>query len=174
MMSAVWRSAVVGALWVLWAVASGGAGGAQEAEPQPPADATFLRAVQGGGAQIYACAATPAGGFAWTLRGPKAVLIADDGSDFGTHSAGPTWVAVDGSMIGADGAHPLAKIDHPQSVPSLLLRVTSLRGDGMLSGVRYVRRSDTAGGLPPANGCDAQHVNAVAARHYSAVYSFYR
>jgi hypothetical protein len=173
-MIAVWRSFVLGVVWILWALASGGPGGAQETEPQPPPDATLVREVQGGGAQVYACRATPAGGFAWTLVGPKAVLIADDGSDFGTHSAGPIWVAVDGSMIGADGAHPLAKVEHPQSVASLLLRVTSSRGDGALAGVRYVRRTDTAGGLPPAGGCDAQHVGGVSARHYSAVYSFYR
>ena len=143
-------------------------------EPTPPAGATVVREVQAGGAQVYACRANPAGVYQWTLVGPKAVLIGDDGSDFGTHSAGPTWTAVDGSSIGADGAHPLQKIDRPQSVPALLLAVTSSHGEGVLSGVRFVRRAQTQGGTAPAAGCDAEHANATAASRYSAVYTFYR
>jgi hypothetical protein len=59
-------------------------------------------------------------------------------------------------------------------VPALLLRVTSFHGEGILSGVRFVRRSETEGGLAPATGCDAAHANATTASHYSAVYTFYR
>jgi hypothetical protein len=143
-------------------------------EPTPPAGATVVREVQAGGAQVYACRETETGAFQWTLTGPKAVLINDDGSDFGTHSAGPTWTAVDGSTITGDGAHPLAKIDRFQSVPALLLKVASAHGDGVLSGVRFVRRTETAGGVAPANGCDAAHVNTTVAIRYSAVYTFYR
>jgi hypothetical protein len=77
-------------------------------------------------------------------------------------------------LIGADGAHTLAKIDRAYSVPALLLRVNSSQGQGILSGVRFVRRSDTEGGLPPAVGCDSTHVDATVASHYSAVYTFYK
>jgi hypothetical protein len=145
-----------------------------DAEPTPPAGVTMVSEVQAGGAQIYACRASTAGTFGWSLIGPKAVLIGDDGSDFGTHSAGPTWTAVDGSSISADSTHPLAKIDRPQSVPALLLAVTSSRGNGVLSGVRFVRRAETQGGAAPASGCDAEHANATTAVRYSAVYTFYR
>jgi hypothetical protein len=123
---------------------------------------------------VYACRAGAAGAFQWTLIGPKAMLINDDGSDFGTHSAGPTWTAIDGSSISADGSHPLAKIDRPHSVPTLLLAVTSSRGDGILTGVRFVRRAETQGGAAPTAGCDAGHVNTTTASRYSAVYTFYR
>jgi hypothetical protein len=150
------------------------AAGAVQPEPAPPADARVVREVQGGGAQVYTCDMTAAGAFAWVLVGPRAVLVNEDGSDFGTHSAGPTWTAVDGSSIRADGAHPLVKIDHQQSVPSLLLQVTSSSGEGVLSGVRFVRRTDTEGGLAPPTGCDAAHMNDMRAIHYSAIYTFYR
>jgi hypothetical protein len=143
-------------------------------EPTPPSDAVLVREVQAGGVQVYACRATAAGAFQWVFVGPKAVLINDDGSDFGTHSAGPTWIALDGSMIGADATHPLAKVDRPHSVPALLLAVTSSRGDGVLTGVRFVRRAETEGGLAPAGGCDAAHVDATTASRYSAVYTFYK
>jgi hypothetical protein len=147
---------------------------AADTEPQPPAGAIVVRDVQGGGAQIYACRSTAPAMFGWVLVGPKSVLINDDGTDFGTNTAGPTWTALDGSTIVADGAHPLQKIDRANAVPMLLLAVTSSHGSGVLSKVRFVRRADTAGGLPPTSGCDAQHVNATVARHYSAIYTFYR
>jgi hypothetical protein len=139
-----------------------------------PPGAVAIVEVQGGGAQIYVCRATASQTFAWKLVGPKAILVNDDGSDFGTHGAGPMWTAKDGSSIVADGAHPIARVDNPNSVPELVLRVTSATGTGILTPARFVVRSDTAGGLPPANGCDAAHENAIAARHYSAIYTFYR
>lgn len=140
----------------------------------PPAGAVAIVEVQGGGAQIYACRETTRQTFAWKLVGPKAILVNDDGSDFGTHGTGPTWNARDGSSVAADGAHPIARADSPNGVPELVLRVTSATGTGVLSGARFVVRSDTAGGLPPASGCDAAHANAIVARHYSAIYTFYR
>jgi hypothetical protein len=148
--------------------------GAPVSNLTPPPDANVVSEVQAGGAQVYACRAGATKAFQWTLVGPKAVLIASDGSDFGTHGAGPTWTALDGSAVSADGAHPLAKVDRSQSVPALLLRVTSSHGAGTLGGVRYVRRDDTEGGVAPASGCDAAHAGATIAVHYSAVYTFYR
>jgi hypothetical protein len=139
-----------------------------------PAGAVAIVEVQGGGAQIYACRATAAQTFAWKLVGPKAILVNDDGSDFGTHTAGPSWTAKDGSSIVADGAHPISRVDSSNGVPGLVLRVTSTAGAGILTSARFVVRSDTAGGLPPATGCDAAHENTMVARHYSAVYTFYR
>ncbi len=146
-----------------------------QAQPlNPPPGATMIQEVQAGGAQVYACRASATSGFAWTLLGPKAVLVNDDGSDFGTHSAGPKWSANDGSSITADGAHPVSRQARPNAVPGLVLTVTSTTGPGILSGARFVVRSDTAGGLPPSSGCDAAHENATVASHYSAIYTFYR
>jgi hypothetical protein len=164
----------VGVLAIASVLACGGTVRAAETPAPLPPDAVVVGEAQAGGAQVYRCAVVPDGTFAWTLIGPKALLVGDDGTDFGTHSAGPMWTAVDGSSITADGAHPLEKVARPQSVPALLLRVTGQTGTGVLSGVRFVRRADTEGGLPPPGGCDAAHTGAVTARHYSAIYTFYK
>ena len=169
-----WIAAAATCSFFACAIAAVRVAGAQDAEPSPPPGATVVREVQAGGAQVYACRTSPGGAFAWVLTGPKAILVNDDGSDFGTHSAGPTWTATDGSSISADGAHPLAKVARPQSVPALVLAVTSSHGDGILRSVRFVRRSDTEGGVAPAAGCDEAHRDATVAVHYSAAYTFYR
>ncbi|HTJ24622.1 MAG TPA: DUF3455 domain-containing protein [Candidatus Limnocylindria bacterium] len=149
------------------------ANAASEHQISPPAGATAVREVQGGGAQVYACRAA-SGSYKWTLVGPNAILVNDDGTRFGFHGNGPHWTADDGSTVRADGAHPLATVKHADAVADLLLKVVSESGSGALTGVRFVRRSDSQGGLPPANGCDAGHVGATAAEHYSAIYTFYR
>lgn len=140
----------------------------------PPAGVAVVREVQGGGAQVYACRAAAGGSYAWTLLGPNAILVNDDGTRFGSHGNGPHWTADDGSTVRADGAHPLAVVKHPDAVPDLLLKVVSEQGSGVLSPVKFVTRTDTQGGLPPKTGCDAAHAGATAAEHYSAIYTFYR
>jgi hypothetical protein len=163
------------ALVVLLAgISRSGTASAADPEIAPPAGATVVREVQAGGAQVYACRVTAAGAYQWTLVGPNAILVNDDGTSFGTHTTGPAWTAADGSSITADGAHPLTVVKRSEGVPALLLAVASSTGTGVLTGVRYVRRADTAGGFAPATGCDAAHVNAQTAVHYSAVYTFYR
>jgi Protein of unknown function (DUF3455) len=140
----------------------------------PPAGASVVREVQGGGAQVYACRAGAGGAYAWALVGPNAILVNDDGTRFGFHGNGPHWTANDGSTVRADGAHPLAVAKHPGGVPDLLLKVVSEQGSGALSAVKFVTRTDSQGGLAPATGCDAAHAGAMAAEHYSAIYTFYR
>src|SRR5581483_11184477 len=152
------------------------AGAASAAEPDvaAPAGAMLVREVQAGGAQVYACRQAADGSYGWSLVGPNAVLVNADGTTFGTHTAGPTWTASDGSSVVADGAHPVNVVRRPNAVPALLLSVASSNGNGVLTGVRFIRRSDTEGGVAPATGCDAgaARANARAAVHYSAIYSF--
>lgn len=168
------RRASAVALFVLLASMAPFATALAADEITPPAGTTVVREVQAGGVQVYACRQSPAGAYGWTLVGPDAILVNEDGTTFGTHSAGPTWTAADGSAISADGTHPLMAVKRTEGVPALLLMVKTSTGTGILNGVRFVRRSDTLGGFPPATGCDAAHVEAKAARHYSAIYTFYR
>jgi hypothetical protein len=37
----------------------------------------------------------------------------------------------------------------------------------------FIRRSDTHGGIAPATGCDAKHLNTVSRVPYTATYTFY-
>jgi len=127
-------------LFLTRASAGAAADAAPEPEPTPPPGTTLVR-VQAGGAQVYACRSAADGTYQWTLTGPKAPLVNDDGSDFGMHSAGPAWTAVDGSSIRADGAHPLAVVKRTGAVPALMLKVISSNGSGALSGVQFVRRA---------------------------------
>jgi hypothetical protein len=169
------RRAAAVALFVLLASAAPcAAASAANAEIAPPAGSDVVRVVEAGGAQVYACRQAPTGTYQWALVGPNAILVNEDGTSFGTHSAGPTWTAADGSAIVADGAHPLVVVKRTEGVPALLLSVTSSTGTGILNGVRFVRRSDTEGGFAPAADCDAAHLNATVAKHYSAIYTFYR
>lgn len=119
--------------------------------PIPLTDAaTPILTVQAGGVQIYRCTSTAQQPPAWALDRPAATLYREDGSTFGTHGAGPTWTANDGSAIVADGAAPLARLAQPTAVPWLALRVKAHTGSGILADARYVERYDTAGGVAPA------------------------
>ena len=98
------------------------------------------------GVQIYECKPAKAGGFEWVLKAPDAVLFDDRGDKSGTHFAGPTWQANDGSKIVAE---KVADAPGRRSIPWLLLRVKSHAGDGAFAKVTYIQRVDTWAGQAP-------------------------
>jgi len=119
------------------------------------------------GAQIYECKADPAGKLAWAFREPIASLIAG-GKTAGRHYAGPAWELTDGSAVTGKlaGRAPGAS---SKDIPWLKLDVTSVRGNGLLSGVTTVQRIDTKGGA--AEGpCD--RAGEFLSVPYSAEYRF--
>ena len=107
------------------------------------------------GRAINTCAATPgtSGGatYAWTLKAPEALLYDAQGHPAGTHGAGPTWTANDGSSVKGmklqEAASPAG-----DAIARLLLRVTTRTGAGLLAPVSYVQRVYTTGGKAPAGG----------------------
>lgn len=140
-----------------------------------PDDASSIATVRAGGVQVYRCAASSQTSPMWTLERPAATLYRDDASVFGTHGAGPSWMASDGSAIVADGAKPIARLPQPTAVPWLALRVVAQTGSGILTGARYVERYDTAGGLEPdPKDCTPDRIGTVRAIQYSAIYEFFR
>jgi hypothetical protein len=172
------RSIVIGLL----AGCAGGRAASKEPTPQAPADLPSELAVPAGnelafslsaeGAQIYDCKAGADGTFAWTLRAPRAELRDASGASAGTHYAGPTWRASDGSTV---VAKRLASVSvTADAIPWLLLQASEHRGDGRMAKVTYVQRVHTRGGNAPTEGCDAQHADAVAEVEYGAHYAFYR
>ncbi len=148
-------------------------------DPQlaPPAGVRLVAHASACGTQNYECAASPdaEGGFAWTLRGPEAMLGADDGAWFGRHYArdgAPAWLAADGSfVVGKKVAS--APSSNAGAVPWLLLQVTATGGNGKLNAAAYVQRTGTSGGGAPASGCDAGSAGAVRKVPYSADYWFF-
>jgi hypothetical protein len=124
------------------------------------------------GVKIYVCQAA-AGGFAWTFKAPQAALVDRHAHVLAKHYAGPTWESVpDGSKVVAEKIREFT--DDPRSIPALLLKANAHEGEGRMSSVSYIQRLETSGGVSPADGCDAQHVSAVARVAYAATYYFYR
>lgn len=137
---------------------------------QPPAGERVLLQVHAKGDQIYTCKGVGTQ-FDWTLKAPDARLFAKDGKPFGKHFAGPSWEANDGSrVIGKAVAN--ASPD-PDSIPWLLVDITTHDGSGVLSPATYIQRLNTKGGKMPASGCDASHVGQEVRVPYSADYIFY-
>lgn len=127
-------------------------------------------ALEAEGVQVYACAASGAS-FAWAFQAPDARL-SEASAAAGTHYAGPTWEATDGSKVVC--AKVEAATPDPASIPWLLLRAASHEGSGRMGDVTFVQRIRTSGGNAPAQGCDASHSGTVIRVPYRATYCFYR
>jgi hypothetical protein len=144
---------------------------AAPAEIDAPNGAKLLLAAAAEGVQIYTCE-SGAQGFAWVFKAPEAALFDGDGRQIISHFAGPSWKAEDSTTLVGE---VMAKADAPKpgAIQWLLLRVKSREGSGPLAKAGFIRRIDTAGGTPPAAGCDAGHAGQAARMRYSAVYEFY-
>lgn len=137
----------------------------------PPGHEVLLRALAAG-VQIYDCQAS-SGDFQWVFRTPEAGLFHGNIELIGTHYAGPTWQARDGSRVVGMRVDSI-DAPNPSSIPWLLLRAASHEGSGTFSGVTYIQRVLTGGGVaPPPCTCDASHVGDEARVEYIAVYYFY-
>ncbi len=138
-----------------------------------PVHATLVSQAEGRGVQIYTCKAQGVA-FQWMFMGPEAKLFDAAGQPVATHGAGPSWTWSDGSMITGKVLQKRESPD-PTSVPWLLLAATPAAGKpGQLAGITFVRRSETKGGVAPADGCDAGHVGTMTRVPYTATYEFYR
>lgn len=140
----------------------------------PPEGQVVQQVLLGIGAQVYTCqtSAMAASGYAWTFTAPAAVLLDDAGTIAGTHFAGPTWLANDGSSVVAEVVERAPSPD-PSAIPWLLLRTTKAEGPGSFAGVAYIQRLDTTGGIAPTEGCDADHTGTVARVPYTATYALF-
>jgi hypothetical protein len=140
----------------------------------PPAGAVLLIELGARGDQIYTCAAKPEdpATFVWIFKAPQAELFNDRGEVVGSHFAGPTWQAQDGSSVkGAVVARANARSQN--AIPWLLLEATSHGGDGVFSTITHIQRLDTKGGVAPSKGCDATHAGEEVRVPYKATYAFY-
>ncbi|HEX6242882.1 MAG TPA: DUF3455 domain-containing protein [Polyangiales bacterium] len=123
------------------------------------------------GVQIYDCKTNAAGAAVWTFRAPDAELFSRR-RFAGTHYAGPTWEALDGSTV--VGARVAGVTVDSSAIPWLLLSGVSPDARGRMAGVTYIHRLETVGGLAPSSGCDATTLGDVAEVEYSALYAFYK
>lgn len=118
------------------------------------------------GVQIYVW-----NGSAWIFKAPEAALFADAGfhGQIGTHYAGPTWEANDGSQVKAALAELCAP--NPGAIPWLLLAATPQQNQGMFSRISFIQRVNTVGGTAPAEA--GTIVGQEARVPYTAQYFFY-
>jgi hypothetical protein len=176
------RAFTTGAIATAAALSLAAAAQAGPAEPDVPAgidvesgNKVFLVA-HADGVQIYSCNAT-AGGYAWGLVAPRANLYDDHGKLLGTHFAGPTWQARDGSSVRAQRVGDPVTVD-PTAVPWLLLKAVSTTSgpDGdRLTATTFIQRINTVGGLvPAAQTCNATTVGNRYESAYTADYYFWK
>jgi hypothetical protein len=125
------------------------------------------------GVQIYECAANGT----WAFHAPRATLFDDDGAfieHFGgidaNLPAGAYWQSTrDGSRVHGGAA---ATAPQPGAIPLLRLPAADTSGHGILSGVTFIQRLDTVGGVSPTGACDPAGPRVEVP--YTADYYFYR
>jgi Protein of unknown function (DUF3455) len=135
----------------------------------PQQGAMLLGKYAAKGVQIYVCRVKGAAN-EWAFKAPEAELVDAEGRPFAKHYAGPTWEAPDGSKA---VGKVLANEPAPKSgaIPWLLLSAES-SASGALSGVRFVQRVNTSGGVAPSGTCPT--VGAEQRVDYTADYIFYK
>lgn len=136
----------------------------------PPAGNTMTSVFKAKGVQIYGCTDAK-----WALIEPAASLTGLTLSPVKTatalHFRGPSWESdEDGSLV--EGTSPVsAPSTTPNSIPQLLVTAKTTRGAGVFSGVTFIQRLSTVGGVAPATTCAAGETTAVP---YKAVYRFFK
>jgi hypothetical protein len=135
----------------------------------PPQERPLVGEYAAKGVQVYVCGAKGTAN-QWKFKAPEAELTDVQGRPFAKHYAGPTWEAPDGSKI-------VGKIlaTEPASgsgaIPWLLLSTVST-GSGVLAGVHFVQRVNTAGGVKPTGACPMAGMERRV--DYTADYIFYK
>jgi hypothetical protein len=119
------------------------------------------------GVQIYRWSGTN-----WVFVAPEATLFADPchAWEVGTHYAGPTWEATDGSKVVAariNGCTP-----ERGAIPWLLLGATFTSDHGRFGRTTHIQRVNTIGGTAPAEA--GAFVGDEARVPYTTEYYFYR
>ena len=111
-------------------------------------------------------------GTAWVLFAPDAKLYVNSNYEglVGTHYAGPTWESNSGSSVVA--ARLKDCTPDPNAIPWLSLQAVVAEGPGIFSGVTFIQRLNTTGGLKPST--TGTSVGLEARVPYTAEYYFYR
>jgi hypothetical protein len=123
------------------------------------------------GVQIYKWNATNA---TWDFDAPRASLFAEANyfGEVGDHYRGPTWESKSGSIVRARRVLNTGCLPNSSAIEWLLLESTFTSGPGIFSGVTYIQRTNTTGGLrPTAPGSTEGEIREVP---YTAEYYFYR
>jgi hypothetical protein len=143
---------------------------------QVPAGHKVALDTVGVGEITYECrvkAGGPAGAHEWVFVGPKADLNSRSGAKLGSYYGPPaTWASNDGSKI--TGKQLAVAPAAAGNIPMQLVQADPATGAGAMSGVTYVQRVATRGGVAPAAACDASVVGRQSIVRYQADYIFWK
>lgn len=135
----------------------------------PDTVAPVLR-LQGRGVQVFRC--EPRGtAYSWVFRLPEADLVDASGKPVIRHGANFSFEHTDGSRL----LGTIVDFDDAPDSNNLRWLLMSARsfGQGALTGVTYVQRVNTIGGMPPAK-CEASQQNKLLRVDFSADFVFYK
>jgi len=114
-----------------------------------------------------------AGQFEWVFVGPDAVLNDRSGKAVGKYFGPPaTWESTDGSKVTATqiAVSPASA----GNIPLQLVKANPATGNGAMSGVTFIQRVATKGGVAPASTCDAGSKGKKEVVKYQADYILYK
>jgi Protein of unknown function (DUF3455) len=138
-----------------------------------PAGQKLMMSTSATGEITYECREKKdmAGQHEWAFVGPVATLYGGDKKTVGKYYAGPTWEAADGSKV--TGKQVAVAPASPGSIPLQLVKADPAMGAGAMTGVSYIQRLNTKGGVAPAMPCDAAGKGQRKVVAYEADYVFY-
>ena len=145
------------------------------ASVQVPAGNMVAMETVGKGDITYQCRvkANAPGQYEWVFAGPDAKLLDRSGKQVGKYFGPPaTWESMDGSKLTA--TQIAVAPNNSSSIPFQLVKANPAMGSGAMTGVTYIQRVDTRGGIAPAMPCAAGNMGAKQIVQYQADYIFYK
>lgn len=142
---------------------------------QAPAGHRVAMETVGVGDITYECRAKAgmAGQYEWVFVGPDARLMDRAGRMTGKYYGPPaTWESMDGSKL--TGTQVAVAPAAAGSIPLQLVKANPAMGAGMMTGVTYIQRVATQGGVAPNMACGAGNAGARQVVKYQADYVFYK
>lgn len=142
---------------------------------QVPAGHRIAMETVGKGRITYECRAKAStmGEHEWFFVGPDATLTDRRGRTVGRYFGPPaTWESTDGSRVTATqvAVAPAAA----GSIPLQLVKANPATGNGAMTGISYIQRVNTVGGVAPGIPCTATNIGSKQIVDYQADYILYR
>ena len=142
---------------------------------QVPAGHRVTWQTVGVGQITYECRAKAdaPGAFGWVFVGPQADLLSRGGAKLGTYFGPPaTWAADDGSKV--TGTQLAVAPNGAANIPHQLVKANPAMGMGEMTGVTYIQRVATKGGVAPSSTCDSAAAGRKEVVKYQADYIFWK
>lgn len=129
----------------------------------------------GKGLITYECRAKKdmAGQFEWVFAGPDAQLMDRGGKQVGKYYGPPaTWEAMDGSKV--TGKQLAVAPGGAGNIPLQFVQADPAMGIGAMTGVTYIQRLKTLGGVAPDTACGAGNMGTKQTVNYQSDYIFWK